>query len=427
MITAPLPVNESRRLTDLYALKVLDSQPDDALDGITSTISFVTGCPIALVSLVDKSRQWFKSSRGLGNVCETGRDESFCAHAILQPEQPLVVPDALNDERFFDNPLVTGPTHIRFYAGQPLVTRSGQAIGTLCLIDTEPREADPGLLRILKQMAKTVTAVLECRHSDQSAAWLGRLINEASNELYVITPEDLKIEFANEQACFRLGLSLPELQGRSLKEFQRGEFDDPVANLRLAGSKPVYYEAEQFSEVNSTSYPVRVWMQKNCYDEKELVTVSITDDSLKRQAQARVQEKEQHYQDLYNRTPFMLHSTDHGGQIAAVSDYWLEHLGYTREQVIGKHLYQFVSEASQELLAKQIAPQIREQGFCRGVEMQMIKADGSLIDVEISAVSELSASRVPTMRVSSAITDVTERNQARVLLEQVGPQLVSSN
>lgn len=147
MKTATLPPNETERLAALHALLILDTPPEQRFDRITEFAASEFEVPIALISLVDENRQWFKAKVGL-DVCETSRDLAFCAHALHSTE-PLIVPDTLDDERFFDSPLVVGAPHIRFYVGAPLVLPSGLIAGTLCLIDTQPRQPDATDLAIL--------------------------------------------------------------------------------------------------------------------------------------------------------------------------------------------------------------------------------------------------------------------------------------
>ncbi len=154
--------NESRRLAELRRLMILDSSEETAYDDITRLAAEMTGTPISLISLVDEERQWFKSKVGL-DVKETPRNWSFCSHAIEDPEHVLVVKDAQLDERFKDNPLVTGAPNIRFYAGAPLITPSGEAIGSLCVIDSKPRELDPEKLKELQFLANQVIAMMEKR------------------------------------------------------------------------------------------------------------------------------------------------------------------------------------------------------------------------------------------------------------------------
>jgi len=163
MIPAPTPPNEAERLAALYALLLLDTPPEERFDKIVAFAAEEFDVPIALISLLDTDRQWFKAAIGLGTTCETGRDISFCGHAIMRAEI-MVVEDALLDQRFADNPLVTGPPHIRFYAGAPLILSNGYALGTLCIIDTRPRQLDPIALAILSTLRSLAVQELEASH-----------------------------------------------------------------------------------------------------------------------------------------------------------------------------------------------------------------------------------------------------------------------
>ncbi len=138
MLKPPIPLDETCRLQSLQSLRILDTEPEERFDRITRLAKRIFGTPIALVSLVDRNRQWFKSRQGL-EARETPREISFCGHAVAQNEL-LVVADAALDPRFRDNPLVTGAPNIRFYAGCPVRAPNGSALGTLCIIDTTPRE-----------------------------------------------------------------------------------------------------------------------------------------------------------------------------------------------------------------------------------------------------------------------------------------------
>jgi diguanylate cyclase (GGDEF)-like protein len=155
MRTPEKPADEQSRLNILHSLHILDSSPEERFDRLTRLARRLFDVPIALISLVDADRQWFKSCSGT-DLRETPRDISFCGHAILH-DDILAVPDATQDERFHDNPLVTSAPHIRFYAGCPLRTPEGTKIGTLCLFDQQPRhfdENDYSLLRDLARMAE---------------------------------------------------------------------------------------------------------------------------------------------------------------------------------------------------------------------------------------------------------------------------------
>jgi phosphoribosyl 1,2-cyclic phosphodiesterase len=156
---APLPPDEDRRLDSLRRLNVLDTPPEERFDQYTDAVCASLGVPIALITLVDADRQWFKSRRGLP-VPETPRDMSVCAHVILGPDV-MQVPDLLEDDRFADNPAVAGPGRARFYAGAPLVLDDGSRVGTLCVVDHRPRLLDDGQLDELRRLAREVVGELQ--------------------------------------------------------------------------------------------------------------------------------------------------------------------------------------------------------------------------------------------------------------------------
>jgi phosphoribosyl 1,2-cyclic phosphodiesterase len=158
-LAAPLPADEEKRLRTLRSLQVLDTEPEDRFDRYAELARQATSTPIALVTLVDEDRQWFKSRLG-SDVVESHRDESFCAHAILG-DDVFQVPDVLEDPRFADNPAVTGPMRVRFYAGVPLVLADGSRVGTLCVADHRPRILDDEQLAELRRLAALVVAELE--------------------------------------------------------------------------------------------------------------------------------------------------------------------------------------------------------------------------------------------------------------------------
>jgi len=157
------PANEEARVIALDKYAILDTDPEQSFDDLTLLASFVCKTPIALISLVDEDRQWFKSRVGI-EASETSREIAFCSTAILQPDV-FVVPDALADDRFRDNPLVVSDPHIRFYAGAPLINEDGYALGTLCVVDRAPRELAPEQKEALKALSRLVLAQLEFRRN----------------------------------------------------------------------------------------------------------------------------------------------------------------------------------------------------------------------------------------------------------------------
>jgi class 3 adenylate cyclase len=161
-VPAPLPENEEKRLQALQAYDILDTLPEQDFDDLTAIAAQICGTPIALISLIDRDRQWFKSNLGFDRT-ETDRDSSFCAHAILEPDQVMVVPNALEDDRFKRNPIVIEEPNVQFYAGAPLVTSDGYALGTLCTLDSKPQSLNDTQLDALQALSRQVVGQMELR------------------------------------------------------------------------------------------------------------------------------------------------------------------------------------------------------------------------------------------------------------------------
>jgi len=198
MIEPALPVNEDFRLETLKSLDILDTESEKELDEITSLAAYLCDTEIALISLVDKDRQWFKSKYGL-SICETPREQSFCAHAILASHTPLIVKDARLDERFCNNPL-TEQGIVVFYAGIPLVDKNGFALGTLCVIDSKPKELSDKQLQALKSLANQVIILFELNKKNNDLEKVEdklRKRNKSLKEFARVISHDLKMPLAN--------------------------------------------------------------------------------------------------------------------------------------------------------------------------------------------------------------------------------------
>jgi len=178
---APVPNHEEKRLKVLWQYEILDTVPEEIFDDLTDLAARICSAPMAKISLVDEDRQWFKSRIGISHP-ETARDIAFCAHAILQKDL-FIIPDATRDARFAHSPLVTAEPKIRFYAGAPLVTPDGYALGALCVMDKVPRQLTEDQQQALLLLARLVMTQLELRrHSKELAkAHAGR--NQVSTEL----------------------------------------------------------------------------------------------------------------------------------------------------------------------------------------------------------------------------------------------------
>jgi signal transduction histidine kinase len=183
MKSAKIPLDEEKRLQILKSFNVLDSLAEEEYDSITKIAAQICNTPIALVSLVDSNRQWFKSKYGL-SANETSRDYAFCAHSILEPDRLFIVPDATKDPRFKDNPLTTNSPNVIFYAGAPLKTKEGYALGTLCVIDNKPRESlSEGQKISLIALAQQVVSQLELRKRNTILIETNKEIKRLNKEL----------------------------------------------------------------------------------------------------------------------------------------------------------------------------------------------------------------------------------------------------
>ena len=189
-MNAPLPENETERLAALRSYQILDTPPDTEFDLLTALASQICATPIAMMSLVDEHRQWFKSKIGV-SISETRRDIAFCAHAILQRDV-MEVDDASADKRFADSPLVTSSPQIRFYAGAPLVTKAGYALGVMCVLDRKPRKLSNEQRTGLSMISQLAMAILDFRKK------VGEVSKVASEREWLIT--ELKQEL-DKAAC----------------------------------------------------------------------------------------------------------------------------------------------------------------------------------------------------------------------------------
>ena len=175
-----IPYNEKQRLQAVKSYQILDTLDDHEFDDITLVASEICQTPISVISIIDENRQWFKAKVGL-DAKETSRDVAFCAHAINKAEEILIIPDARLDERFHDNPLVTGNPNIVFYAGVPLIDEDGFALGTLCAIDTKPKTLTEQQLRALKILAKQVMDLMTLKKKNNALINSERHLIESIN------------------------------------------------------------------------------------------------------------------------------------------------------------------------------------------------------------------------------------------------------
>lgn len=263
MQTPPIPANEAQRLARLHELGILDTLPQKAFDDISALAQMICGTPVALITLVDKDRQWFKSRIGVDEQ-QTPREVAFCSHAILDPHEVMVVEDLQLDPRFSGNPFVVGPPDARFYAGAPIVTHDGFALGTVCVIDLQARTLNAGQLDALRRLAGLVVSLLEHESvrieeaTRKSEAW--RLQHEeltamaiSGLDLQVYIDTQYRIQHVNDTFLTYWGGTREQVIGRGMaKQVGEDAFRNviqPQLDRALAG--------ETVSYTRKTDFPAR--------------------------------------------------------------------------------------------------------------------------------------------------------------------------
>jgi PAS domain S-box-containing protein len=460
---APLPQNETERLAALRGLSILDTAPELAYDELSALAAYICQTPIALISIIDDDRQWFKSQVGW-TAGETSREVAFCAHAILQPDDLLVVPDASSDERFANNPLVTSSPGIRFYAGAPLVTADGHALGTLCVLDHQPRELTADQARALRALSHQVMAQLRLRKQLAEQLRLNAELAQANENLRVEIAHRQRAEQAQRESEQRLALAMrvsrqgpweadlvakrvtPNNQILGLPDgspsIDLDEFaarihpDDAPARAAalqdvLSGRSSLYkaeyrmrdgtgdwawvYSCGQVIEQDASGRPARmIGMALDVTERKR------TEEAL-RQSENALREQRNQLTALLDHLPVMVFGVDAQGRYCLWNRESERVLGYPRDEVLGR--------ARRELYLHWYPdPSYREWVFAqalshdyRDLETTIITRDGM---PRICSWSNFSAHvRIPGLSVWGTGIDVTEHKAADEALQKANERL----
>jgi diguanylate cyclase len=430
MQIAPLPVDEAQRLKALQALQVLDSGPEAEFDALVHTASLVCGVPISLISLVDTERQWFKANIGLPGVHETPRDVAFCAHAILDDDL-FVVPDATQDARFADNPLVASRPDIRFYAGAPVKLNDGQRVGTLCVIDRQPRHLDDTQRAILKHLALAAAQALEGRRAMREfrAATMARLESDAKlRDLSEAVPVGVfytdalgACTYTNPRWQEIYGLSLAQSLGSGWTQTLHPEDRDAVFAQWQADAQAEVEFLKEFRILRPDA-SVRVVRSRaravrDAQGEVTSYVGSVEDITTHRELLDQLALNEERLRTMYAATPAMLHTTDMQGKLLTVSATWLRKLGYPADATPQHKFVDLLTRQSRDLALRVVEPALQANGWCENVPLQILSHRGEVLDVLYSAVLQRDSAGQP-QRTLAVLDDVTLRRMAERALHE---------
>lgn len=397
----PKPENEIERLKALEAYLIMDSLPEKEYDSITQLASYICGTPIALVSLIDERRQWSKSSVGLG-VAEITRDLSFCQYAIMG-EDVYEVNNALENELFAKNPLVTGNSNIRFYAGAPLMDANGFNLGSLCVIDTEPRILSIEQKNALKLLANQVVLLLDSRKKNadfiNSQKELQNFI-ELSKDLVCIANVDGFFYKVNPAFTDVLGYSKEELEGKPFIDFIHPEDLDKTfkeVEKLSKGEKTISFENRY--RCKNGKYVLLSWNSSPDPITGYLYCIA-RDMTLEKQQQEELVNIATDLTSILNAAEFAIISSDLDGTIKQFNRGAEKLLGYKSEEVVGKttpsifHVWDEVVKRTEDLIkefGENLVPgydtfvlKARELGIADSNEWTFVRKDGSLIPVVLS-------------------------------------------
>jgi PAS domain S-box-containing protein len=426
--------DEGQSLEALRALRVLDTAPEPEFDALVRAASLACGTPIALISLVDAKRQWFKANLGLPGVTETPRDVAFCAHAVLGDEL-FEVPDATQDSRFADNPLVSGQPNVRFYAGAPVRLSGGQRIGTLCIIDHQPRRLDDSQREILRSLALVAAQALEgrqaskrLRKSEDFLDRTGRIAGVGGWELDIASGEvtwsdetrrihGVALDFhpvLDEAINFYAPESRPVIQAAVEHGMASGEGWDLELTLIRATGDRIWVRAVGSVEFHG-GRPVRL-------------VGAVQDISERKNLELKLGAILAEVQDLYDNPPCGYHSLDATGTILHINATALSWLGCRREDVVGKRrITEFFTPEGQEQFRQNFGV-LMSTGRVEGLEFDLVPAAGigRRVSVTATAVKDADGKFLMSRTVMFDITLLKEAEEARsklTALEALNAQL----
>ncbi len=426
MSQLPLALNEEERLNALKSYNILDTLPEEQFDRLTELASVICNVPIALVSLIDENRQWFKSKIGLDSS-ETARDISFCQYAITD-NITLEVEDATIDDRFKDNPLVNGDPNIRFYAGHPLIDPDGYALGTLCVIDKYPRRLEAKQLRALEILAQEVVAQIVAKKERNELENYELLFN-LSKDLLCVTDKNGFFKKINPAFTETLGWEQGELVGTSFLSYIHA--DDAAAGKleveKLANESTTSHSFSRFRTKENT-YKILEWSASRDIDSGNIYA-SAHDISKIRESDKKLRLSEERWKfALENSGDGMWDWNVVAGKVF-YSDKWKQVLGFAPDEITdsleewGKRLHPDDTEGCYAELNRHFSGEVpiyskEFRMLCKDGSFKWILAKGKVIDWSKDGKPQ---------RVIGTHTDLTEQKQAEDLIIKAKEQAEAAN
>jgi PAS domain S-box-containing protein len=437
-VPAPHPQDEAKRLRALYELSILDTPAEETFDEIAALASFICGTPIAFIGLMDRERLWLKARRGI-DATEEAREETFCGYTILQTDA-LVIPDAEADPRFMENPFVTGDAHIRFYAGVPLRTASGQNVGTLCVLDRQPRELTPEQCDTLAILAKQAATLMEMRRlisemervaaAERRTAVRLAAIHDAATEIAILAfSTDGIVTSYNRGAEQMLGYPAASVVDREsvLRFFDAREIEQRAGALSDVFGRTFHGLDALFEYARQGAYDHREWTLRHrdghtlivdlvvtaMHDEHGAVSgfVGVAKDvtDQKRSEEAR-RESEEWFEKLSEASPVGIFRTDLEGQCEYTNSRWQEMAGLTLAECLGTGWQNAIHPEDRERVLATRSESFR-LGTDNDMEFRFLRPTGAITLVRSRSRPVLDAERRVTGFVG-VVEDITATRQA---------------
>lgn len=445
MEIAPLPEDEAARLAELARYQILDTEPEEGFDDLAVLAAQICGTPIALVSLVDRTRQWFKARVGF-ELREASRDSAFCAHAIRQPHL-FVVSDATKDPRFVDNPLVTADPHVRLYAGMPLVTAGGHRLGTLCVIDRMPRQLTVLQQEALRRLAKQTVRLLERRLQDlapldkratlldqetglkASEARYRALFESSQDAIMTLAPPAWRFTSGN-PATVRMFRTRDEAEFISLGPWELSPERQPDGRpsgekakemIDLAMQKGGHLFEWRHKRLTGEEFPATVLLTRLQVGDQLQLQATVRDVTEEKRAEEALRASEAQYKQLVESANDIIYRADARGHFTFISPSVASFMGFAPEELLGQRFTVLIRRDVRRRVER-----FYDRQFLRAIpvtyhEFPVLRKDGGELWVGQQVHMLREGGQVAGFH--AIVRDITDRKRAEALLHQAHEEL----